>query len=610
MRKALVWGFDKKQSAALSRVFESHGFRVEVSMEPRLPPGFSLHNFSVVMCNLDNESVRGSSSIRSVDGENHVLLGICSPQVFKSLDGKVASTFFDILKKPLSSVELRKKIQEANYVVRLRELARTNSVLFDHFDEIIDLYSFDDPYRVMERLLEILTSRLDARGGIGWMKGVEAPGKYIMTSATGEVEMRGEPSAIDSSDAAPAPEFPRNELVETDVKAARGEVVLQAFLDFQGDVIGIVKVFVDRERYDPLLVRGLHAVLRIAAAALHSTSRLERLRRSQLIDTEMRVYNLSFFRDYLDKEIQKAHRFRRVVSVLFISVENYPDLKRQYRSEAVQASITRMLTIINSIVRSSDVISKIRDDRYAVVLSETDYYGALTLKKRLLRAFWAASVSHSPRKEWLPLKIVVVEATYPRDGLDYGSLMDVGERRIEHVRGSVYAKLHLEDKPFLVCLDEIFQFLSIRGTENIDEISVAIQGDGAFLQSLKYMLINEIARNPSARGVLYVGEEIIDNEEPFYQHHHRLKNTSTKVYLIAGDGPRDEDISPVVPVYLTDESLKGTYFLVYVGELGTYCTFLKAGPDGAFSGFHSTDSHLVENLVVKLEDSYVFEKEL
>lgn len=601
MVRALVCGFNDQQNKVFEKILFEHNVKVETMTDAALLSSQTpLKDYDILIVNLDILSMRNPQIYMDLNEEKNTLLGICSQKIFKEIGPSISSRFFDIIKKPISSFELKKKISEMMHVKRLSELTRISSTLLENFDEITSLYSLDDPYRVIEFLMSLIIEKLKASGVIFWLRGIESLDKFILAGAKGNVELEKEASSYSVKDILNAGKYRANELVEVSEKRVRNIRCFEGIMDFHGEKIGFFKIFFEEAKFDSFVPKFAQFILKIGSAALFNAFKLERARRSHLIETSTRIYNVSFFRDYLDKEIQKSRRFRRPLSLLMLSVENFSDIKR-LKGEKLNENIQNILLSINNLIRSSDVICKLRDDRYAIILSETDYFGAIMLKKRIMRHIVESPFIKLDRDE--KINVMIAESSYPRDGLDFGAVVDVCERRLEDYRLSPFSRLSLHLKSFWECLDEIYQSLS-----EIHDRYARIDPSENFFNYIKLLLLNEVYANKNSKGIAYIGSDELREDDPLLARFTLLKDLNTKFLMVTNSRLDDKRFAPINFLFANDSNLRNSSFLIYLGDRGAYCLFIKKR-EKDYVGFHSVDSYFIENLAVKLEELYAFERE-
>jgi diguanylate cyclase (GGDEF)-like protein len=183
------------------------------------------------------------------------------------------------------------------------------------------------------------------------------------------------------------------------------------------------------------------------AVALLSARRFRALQRLALRDPDSSAYNLAYFTDYASKEIDKARRYGRGFSLLIFSLEGLPHLRARAGVEPARAAVRATTRALGRVLRESDVLAKVAEQEFLLLLPETDPFGAQIF---LRRALSAARESPELRaiEAAVPLHLQGGAATFPRDGEDFDLLTSTCRARLEQRRASLHRRLLLDSVSF------------------------------------------------------------------------------------------------------------------------------------------------------------------
>jgi len=115
----------------------------------------------------------------------------------------------------------------------------------------------------------------------------------------------------------------------------------------------------------------------------------------------------------------------------------------------------------------------------------------------------------------------------------------------------------------------------------------------------------EVARNPKARGVLYLGCGEIRSDLPAVKAFDDLPaECAIRVYLLGRRA--DVESNPwATPVFLDgEERIASHEFLLLFTENASYALIQRRPTRGAPWGFHTSDAAVVDELVTKLQERY------
>jgi diguanylate cyclase (GGDEF)-like protein len=150
-----------------------------------------------------------------------------------------------------------------------------------------------------------------------------------------------------------------------------------------------------------------------AAIALENRQLYRKLEREAVTDGLTGVYNYRFLMATLEKEIQRARRFKQSFSFVMLDVDNlkqYNDNRGHlYGSQALK----EIAVILKRSCRQIDFVSKYGGDEFGIILPQTDLRGAVKVTRRAI----AAVADHIFEKNTPGLLTCSAGiALFPRDG--------------------------------------------------------------------------------------------------------------------------------------------------------------------------------------------------
>jgi diguanylate cyclase (GGDEF)-like protein len=92
----------------------------------------------------------------------------------------------------------------------------------------------------------------------------------------------------------------------------------------------------------------------------------------EIVDPLMNIYNDKFFFKRLDEEINRAVAYQRPCSLLVLEITNYHDYRDNLNIIEVERILKNVANIFKSQVRSIDILGRIKDNRIAVILIESN----------------------------------------------------------------------------------------------------------------------------------------------------------------------------------------------------------------------------------------------
>lgn len=107
---------------------------------------------------------------------------------------------------------------------------------------------------------------------------------------------------------------------------------------------------------------------------------------AQFIDGLTGLPTRLWFDPTFASEIARSRRYRRPLSLVILDVDNFTRINRRRGQSAGDQVLASIAHIIRSNVRQSDHLARLADDEFAILVSETNEKGALTVAEKLRRA--------------------------------------------------------------------------------------------------------------------------------------------------------------------------------------------------------------------------------
>lgn len=165
---------------------------------------------------------------------------------------------------------------------------------------------------------------------------------------------------------------------------------------------------------------------RHAAVALKNLREREAGRRRGELDAVRWVYDEQRFQEQLGREIQRAQRHKRSLSVLLLRVENYQDLRSRFGRFLAERALRQVAGAVEDAMRTTDFLGAFNVDGFAAILVEADATAAERARERLSSAL--AEVK--PPTPDLQLQLAYATATLSDDGATAEELTAAAEARL------------------------------------------------------------------------------------------------------------------------------------------------------------------------------------
>lgn len=140
---------------------------------------------------------------------------------------------------------------------------------------------------------------------------------------------------------------------------------------------------------------------------------------SQLMDNLTQIPNRKHFFNLGEIEVLRSRRFNRALTILLLDIDyfkNFNDQNSFHDGDKLVLNITR---IIKNNMRTIDLLGRMEDGNFAILLPETNINQAIILADRLRKVIWAENFLTSKSKsEKITVSIGLAEVKYANSGIE------------------------------------------------------------------------------------------------------------------------------------------------------------------------------------------------
>lgn len=152
-----------------------------------------------------------------------------------------------------------------------------------------------------------------------------------------------------------------------------------------------------------------------AALAIQNSYLVKELERLAVTDNLTGLRNRTYMVPLLHSEIERADRYHRPLSIIFIDVDCFKNFNKEFGYLVGDEVLVKVASLLQNNIRSNDTIARWGGEEFLIVLPETDRTAAFQLAERLRKNVEglppiAATIS--------PITISGGVLTYPQDATD------------------------------------------------------------------------------------------------------------------------------------------------------------------------------------------------
>jgi diguanylate cyclase (GGDEF)-like protein len=128
------------------------------------------------------------------------------------------------------------------------------------------------------------------------------------------------------------------------------------------------------------------------------------------------VYNKRYLMQALEHEMSRAARYGRSLSLVAFDIDAFARFNEEYGQSLGDRLLRTFATTLAETVSPPELVARIKDDDFAVLLPETNRSAAVTATTRLLASLSQATVFSDDDAEAEPVTASVAIACFPEDG--------------------------------------------------------------------------------------------------------------------------------------------------------------------------------------------------
>lgn len=198
-----------------------------------------------------------------------------------------------------------------------------------------------------------------------------------------------------------------------------------------GRVVGVLNVHrAEKDSFTPDDENLFSAVAEQVAVAVERANTYEKTRELSIKDSLTGLYNRRYFFDYMEKEIERAKRSDRPLSLIMIDIDDFKKYNDTNGHLAGDAVLEKTAAVLGQHLRKGDVLARFGGEEFIALLPETGKDAAMSVAEKLRTSidamrFWGGELQPRGR-----VTITLGVATYPEDGNIANSLVSEADRRL------------------------------------------------------------------------------------------------------------------------------------------------------------------------------------
>jgi two-component system cell cycle response regulator len=190
---------------------------------------------------------------------------------------------------------------------------------------------------------------------------------------------------------------------------------------------GLLWIFEDGRPFDPNEIERIQLIAGHAQLALHNAERYSHAQERAFVDDVTEVYNARYLLQATEHEIQRAERYDKKLSVLFLDLDHFKLVNDRY-GHLVGSQVLRQLSeVLAGCIRQVDTLARYGGDEFTILLIDTNLEVGLAVAERI-RVTVAETRFEGDRGAPIHLEISIGVATYPDHSERRDALLDLADK--------------------------------------------------------------------------------------------------------------------------------------------------------------------------------------
>lgn len=146
------------------------------------------------------------------------------------------------------------------------------------------------------------------------------------------------------------------------------------------------------------------------------------------VDGLTQISNKRYFIEALEREISRAHRYGRALSLAMMDLDDFKSVNDTYGHLAGDFVLRHMATLIKAKIRRDDVFARYGGEEFALILPEIDMVGAVTTGEKVRKLVEKQPFVYEDRT--IPVTISVGVASLCDKDMDMQALLKAADGRL------------------------------------------------------------------------------------------------------------------------------------------------------------------------------------
>mgnify|MGYP002397440610 CR=1 FL=1 len=193
-------------------------------------------------------------------------------------------------------------------------------------------------------------------------------------------------------------------------------------------IVGILYVDDFQPRtYPEYRLRTLRVLSSFAAMCIDNARLHFRTRKLACTDGLTGLYNHRQFKEFFDREMNRATRLTRPLSLAMLDVDDFKAFNDEYGHAIGDQVLVKVADLINEHLRSADLPCRYGGEEFAIILPDTDQEEAVVVAERLRKVIEEEATNGLSEEVNRNITVSIGLSSYPKDGRKMEFLLKIAD---------------------------------------------------------------------------------------------------------------------------------------------------------------------------------------
>lgn len=206
-------------------------------------------------------------------------------------------------------------------------------------------------------------------------------------------------------------------------------------LEFDGRLLGVL--YLGRPQATSFSQEDFDTAVqftRLASTTFSNALMYQRTLSVGIFDDVTGIYNALYFDERLTEEVKRARRYQFSLSLILLDVDNFTRFNETYGPGEGNLLLKDMAEILKEHTRETDVLSRLENDEFAVLLVESEKSNAILIGERIRMALEVRYLGRQAAKQRIHITVSGGVASFPEESESREELVEKAAAALQTAR--------------------------------------------------------------------------------------------------------------------------------------------------------------------------------